>query len=70
MYVNKNPMTVSRRYTRIANIPVYIDSELSIMLYPKDTTKLISEYNFRVFPGATSVIAFFINKETEIAQII
>lgn len=47
-----------------------MDSEFSIMLYPKNTTKLIPKYDLRVFPGTTSITNFFINQETEIAQII
>lgn len=70
MYVNKNLMAVNLRYTWINNIPVSIDSELSIIFYPKDTTKLIPKYDFRVFPGTTSVTIFFVNQETEIAQVI
>lgn len=57
-------MAINLRYKRINNIPVSIDSELSIMLYPKDTTKLIPKYDFRVFPGTTSVTIFFVNQAT------
>ena len=55
MYVNKNFMTINQRCTWITTIPVSIDSELSIMFYPKDTGKLTLKSYSRAFPGSTSV---------------
>ena len=57
-------MKINQRCTWISNIPVSIDSELSIMFYPKDTGKLILKSYFRAFPGSTSVTTFLIDQET------